>query len=219
MAFNYWQDLEEGGTYHFYNRSVNRERLFIDNQDYAFFLDKTRKYFMPYLDFYAYCLIPNHFHFLVEVKILEESFKMALSKEKTKAADLLLMNKISVNTFLEDQYRRFFSSYALYYNQRYKRSGALFQKRFKRIAVENDVKQLKLLCYIHHNPIHHGLASNYQDWRYSSYSTFLSERPSSINRNKVLEWLGSGNIDIGEAHFMEHHQTFKQPLHKSWMLD
>lgn len=142
MPFNYWQHLEERGVYHFYNRSVSKETLFIDSQDYAFFLRKIRKYLFPYLEIYAYCLIPNHFHLLVEIRVLDELLKTKLSKENTKAAKKLLGNEISLNNFLEDQCRRLFSSYALYFNNRYVRHGALFQKRLKRIAVKNKVKRL-----------------------------------------------------------------------------
>ncbi|PHN04876.1 transposase [Flavilitoribacter nigricans] len=219
MAFNYWQQLEEGEVYHLYNRSVNKEKLFIDDKDYAFFLQKTQKYLLPYCDFYAYCLMPNHFHFLIEVLRMEESTKAVISRENTKASEKLLANEISVNSFLEDQCRRLFSSYALYFNRRYKRTGALFQSRFKRVSVNNDVKQLSLICYIHHNPIHHRITNDYQNWRYSSYHTFFSKKSSNINRNKVLEWFGSGNSVLGKELFIRHHQDFKQLPTESWTLD
>lgn len=211
MAFDYWQQLEERGVYHLYNRSVNKERLFKDSRDYAFFLKKIQKYLLPYLEVYAYCLIPNHFHFLIEVRVFDEQFRAQLSKEKTKTAKGFMGNEISVNSFLEDQFRRLFSSYALYFNHRYKRHGALFQKRLKRIAVKNDVKQLLLICYIHHNPIHHGIVRNYEDWKYSSYNAFLSEKPTNISKNRVLNWFGSGDGKIGKTHFWQHHQDFKLP--------
>ena len=51
MAFNYWQNLEEQGIYHLYNRSVNKECLFKDSKDYAFFLMKIQQYLLPYLEF------------------------------------------------------------------------------------------------------------------------------------------------------------------------
>lgn len=219
MAFNYWQNLEERGIYHLYNRSVNREKLFIDSQDYGFFLHKMQKYLLPYLDFYVYCLIPNHFHFLIEVKTFDELIKTKLAQENTNAAEKLIENKISVNTFLEDQFRRLFSSYALYFNRRNERTGALFQNRFKRVAVQNEAKQLSLICYIHHNPIHHGIVRRYEDWKYSSYRTFLSEKSSNINKGKVLDWFGSGNIKLGKELFLQHHQDFKQPTVERWMLD
>ncbi|MBX2876558.1 MAG: hypothetical protein KTR30_30840 [Saprospiraceae bacterium] len=219
MAFNYWQHLEEGGIYHLYNRSVNKEKLFIDDQDYAFFLQKIRKYLFPYLDFYAYCLIPNHFHFLIEVKAFDHSFLTKISEEHTKAAEKLVRGEIGVNAFLEDQFRRMFSSYALYFNRRHKRYGALFQKRCKRVGIKSDVKQLSLICYIHHNPIHHNMGGNYQDWKYSSYHAFISEKTTEIKKDKVLEWFGSGDAKSGKELFLAHHGDFKQPPVESWMLD
>lgn len=219
MSFKYWQKLEEGGVYHLYNRAINKEVLFIDDKDYAFFLHKTQKYLLPYLDFYAYCLIPNHFHLLVEVKAFDQLVHANLLKENTRAAEKFTQKEISVNNFLEDQFRRFFSSYALYFNHRYQRKGGLFQKRFKRVLAINDFRKLQLTCYIHHNPIHHGITQNYQDWKYSSYRAYLSPKVSRINREKMFQWCGSGDSRVGKALFMKHHQSFKQPPVEDWMLD
>lgn len=113
MAIDYWQKLEEGGVYHLYNRSINRELLFREEKDYRLFLEKVVKYLWNYLEFYAYCLIPNHFHFLVSVKTKDREIELILENEKTKCAKLFLENKISINKFLEDQFRRLFSSHAI----------------------------------------------------------------------------------------------------------
>jgi hypothetical protein len=66
MAFNYWQELKEGCVFHLYNRSVGEAKLFVDKSDYEIFLLRINKYFSPYLHLYAYCLLPNHFHFIVK---------------------------------------------------------------------------------------------------------------------------------------------------------
>ncbi|MBK8500951.1 MAG: hypothetical protein IPL46_01405 [Saprospiraceae bacterium] len=80
---------------------------------------------------------------------------------------------VDVNSFVLDQYRRFFSSYSLAFNFRHGHRGPLFLKRFKRVSFDPDRKLASMICYLHHNPIHHGFTSNYSSWKYSSYSRCL----------------------------------------------
>lgn len=203
MAIDYWQKLEEGGVYHLYNRSINRELLFREEKDYRLFLEKVVKYLWNYLEFYAYCLIPNHFHFLVSVKTKDREIELILENEKTKCAKLFLENKISINKFLEDQFRRLFSSHAMYYNLFYGRQGSLFQKRPKRVAVKTIEKQLRQICYIHHNPIHHFFVKEFDNWKYSSYKLFLTSDKSFINRKKVFQLFGDGDEKLGRQVFLQ----------------
>ena len=209
MAFNYWQTLKEGNFYHLYNRSINKELLFRKDSDYYLFLTRIKKYFSPYLDIYAYCLMPDHFHFLIRVKKVTESVLIQIKTEKTVAGNKLVEKEITINDFIEDQFRRLFSSYALWYNKYYKRTGSLFQKRPKRILIKSEIKLLQLICYIHHNPIHHGFAEDYSQWIYSSFNAFLSDQPTALCRNKVFEWFGLENIELGKELFLQHHQSFK----------
>ena len=112
MGFNYWQDYEEDRVYHLYNRASGGVNLFNNEKDYNTFLVRFKKYYGPYLDIYAYCLMPNHFHFLVKIKVLDDKVIKSIKKEKTKAGIRIIENEISINEFLEDQARRLFSSFA-----------------------------------------------------------------------------------------------------------
>ena len=58
----------EGYFYHVFNRSNNKEKIFYNDNNYKFFLRKFDKYLSEYLEVYAFCLLPTHFHFLVKVK-------------------------------------------------------------------------------------------------------------------------------------------------------
>ena len=109
MKIDYWQKFEENIYYHIYNRSIDGLQLFKDKEDYQKFLVKYDKYLRPYMDLIAYCLIPNHFHFLVKVKPVQEVLPI-LNKEETNAALRVVKMKASINEFLEDQMRRYFSS-------------------------------------------------------------------------------------------------------------
>ena len=65
MKIDYWQTFYPETYYHVYNRANGFANLFINDGNYRYFLDKWQHYFGNYLDTVAYCLIHNHFHFVV----------------------------------------------------------------------------------------------------------------------------------------------------------
>jgi len=209
MEYDYWQKMEEGKFYHIYNRATLDLKLFKEKSDYDGFLSSFRKYFGPYLETIAFCLIPNHFHFLCRVKTLEEVMDTLLL-EDTKAAQFVLSEEKPFNDFLVDQARRLFSSYSLKHKNKYDRRGNLFSERFKRVQVHGDARLLYMICYIHHNPIHHHLVSNYTFWDYSSYKHYLSKKESFIKKDMILEWLGG--LDILLKHHVDFELVQKEPL-------
>lgn len=205
---NYWQPLEEHVTYHFYNRAVGRDNLFITNRNYGYFLSRWKRY-MPYLKVYAYCLMPNHFHFLAKVPPLDGDLWEHVEKQKTKKAAAFLENRITYNTYLEDQFKRLFSGYTLAINKQERRHGALFQKRFKRVAITSEYRLMYLLAYIHHKPIHHGLCNNYEAWSHSSYRSYSKmQKHSMLQCDEVLSWF-SDDVEKAAALFHQYHLNFK----------
>jgi len=141
MKFDYWQDFYCGEIYHMYNKSVSGVDLFREKQEYNNFLNGFKKYFSPYTSILAYCLIPNHFHFLIKINEFDHN---RLAKEKTKSARLFLEGKINENAFLQDQMRRFFSGVALKINNKYNRQGSIFLNRTKRVAlIQRGILNLK----------------------------------------------------------------------------
>lgn len=61
------QKLIAGNYYHIYNKGNNNERLFAREENYDYFLNKFKKHLHGFIDIYSYCLLPNHFHFLIKV--------------------------------------------------------------------------------------------------------------------------------------------------------
>ena len=199
---DYWQKFEHSSFYHIYNRAVSGKNIFHEQNDYTRFLKGMEKYLRDYINIYAYCLIPNHFHLLISIKGKEEidtDIGMLDSKAKRKYFD----DEIDINQLLEDQFRRWYSSYALGYNNKYKDRGQLFLKRFKRIRVCEEFKFEYMLCYIHYNPIHHNFRSDYRSWQYSSYNYYVDNQESLLNKKYVMERLE--NIEV----FIELHKKFK----------
>ena len=182
----YHAPFEHEGFYHVYNRGNNKENLFLEDKNYSFFLKRWEKYLFPYTDIWSYCLMPNHFHFLIKVKD-----KYSFPEE----AD--------TNSFLENQFKRLFSSYTLSFNKVYDRTGSLFQKRFKRVRTTTQNYLLSLIHYIHHNPIHHKFANDFSGWKYSSYSAIIGEETTKIARNRVLNLFG------GRTGFTDFHNQMK----------
>lgn len=174
MKREYHAPLECNRFYHLYNRGNNKENLFREDRNYHFFLGKWEKYLEKYVDTWAYCLMPNHFHFLIKVK------NTSFFPEGTE-----------VNKLLEGQFKRLFSSYTLSFNKVYDRTGSLFQKRFKRVSVNSQRYLLTLIHYIHHNPIHHKFSGDYTDWPFSSYQAIIGPGVTKVCRADILELFGS----------------------------
>ncbi len=200
MARHQKDYFDHGGFYHIYNKTVTGRKLFETDSDYHDFWERYTKYFLPYFDTYAYCLVPNHYHFLVKVKDIEE---IDVSLEKTNAAKKYSNGEESINFFLENQLSRMLSGIAIKYNNRSGKVGALFKEGTKRVELKTESRVIYQLCYIHHNVIHHHLGKNYGDWKYSSYIAYLSDKDSQLDRSFVIELMGG--IDV----FHDLHRDFK----------
>jgi putative transposase len=209
MRFNYWQSFEEGCFYHVYNQSVGtgKELLFRFDGNCEDFLHKWDKYLKPYLDLYAYCLMGNHFHFLVYVKPIDSAIIASIERELTVHAANVLNGDIDYHLFLMDQFKRLLSSYVLKFNGQQKRHGSLLQDRIKRVKVP-EKRVLDKCCYIHHNPVHHRFQTEYAGWRYGSYDTYLDDRIASVVREKGLALFGASLSN--RSKFIKYHQKFKE---------
>jgi hypothetical protein len=73
----------------------------------------------------------------------------------------------------------------------YNRKGALWIDLTKRFIIDSDTYLSSVINYIHQNPIKHGFSKNFTDWKYSSYNSLLSEKPTLLYRNGVVSWFGS----------------------------
>ncbi len=189
--------LEPDCIYHIYNRANGNEKIFLSDENYKFFLAQYAKYISPYADIFSYCLMPNHFHFLIRVKGLEElnsAFSINLPG---------FQNLEGFSPLLSKQFSNFFNSYAKAFNKQNRRRGSLFIKPFKRIQVTDEAYLKNLVCYIHQNPVEAGLADNPANWRFSSYNAFFSNRKTLIRRDEVLE--AFNDLD----NFVYCHKVFK----------
>ena len=169
--------------YHIFNRGVNKGDIFFNDGDYyRFYLAavhytiKTTKFSyersptvindtgslnQPRVEILAYCLMPNHFHFLI---------------------------KQSVDNGITSYMRQLTNSYSHYANIKYKRVGPLFGSRFKNVLIETEEQLIHVSRYIHLNPLILGLVPNLNNYRWSSYLDFLNEDENRfLNRESILE--------------------------------
>jgi len=137
----------EGAFYHITYRGNERKRIFFAESDYH----KFRQYLVKAQERYGivlhcYILMTNHYHFLIETPYANLSKAMH---------------------FLN-------SSYTTYAKMKHKRSGHLFQGRYKAILVDKDRYLLELSRYLHLNPVRAGMVNRPEDYSFSSYTCYIT---------------------------------------------
>jgi putative transposase len=172
--------IEPGYYYHIYNRGINHTKIFLDEEHYLKFLTLCKKYLPQEAEVLAYCLLPDHFHFLLYF----HNYPDRISDSRTG-------NSAVGNLF---------NAYAQWFNLKTERTGGLFQRPFKRKRISDEEYLKQVIYYIHRNPMHHDLIDNPENWTYSSYRAIISTYSTMINREQVLEWFG------GHANFIEYHK-------------
>lgn len=186
--------------YHIYNHGNGDDNLFRKETNYLHFLKKYSHYVTPIADTYAWCLMPNHFHFLIKIKKEEELISYFQSIEKGQ----------EIKALISRQFSNFFNSYSKAYNKMFDRQGKLFLLALKKKEITNKQYFCKVVHYIHANPVHHGFTSKMEDWKFSSYQSLISDNPSKIKRENAFE------IFNGKEEFEKYH---KQRIDNNLMLD
>lgn len=173
------------GYYHIFNRGSDKRNIFLQRRDYTRFLQTVRYYqfsgpkpkfsdltkrklfaFIPapgakLVEIICYCLMPNHFHFLVR-QIKDNGVAIFVSQ---------LTN-----------------SYTKYFNTKYNRVGALLQGTFKSCMIENDEHLLHVSRYIHLNPVVADLVKSLKDYEWSSYVEYIRAKGSLCSITDVLSF-------------------------------
>lgn len=153
----------ENCLYHIISRGDDRKRIYTLQSDYGKFMDYVMKAKARYhFCLYAYCLMANHFHLLVET---------------------LLPNISKIMHYIK-------GSYTTYYNIRHRRTGHLFQGRFRSIVVDKDAYFLELTRYIHLNPVYSGIVQDPAAYRWSSYGGYLGGNDKYIDKDEIKQYLG-----------------------------
>lgn len=136
--------------YHVYNRGTCKMKIFINHNNYKYYLSKMTKYKEKFkINILAFCLMPNHIH--------------------------LLLRNISINNKSETNFSKFIqslhTSYAMYFNKMNKHQGHVFESTYKKKEIDTDEYLETIINYIHENPVRKKLCNKKQDWPYSSAKT------------------------------------------------
>jgi len=195
--------------YHVYNRTNNKELLFKETFDYVNFKYKIQDFLADYIEIVSYCLLGNHFHFVIKIKkelLIEEHLNYIFKKAKnsltiTQQNYLIKADEYSFNLLIINQFRRFFISYTNQINKKYNRKGSLFACKFKRIAVANSFYLKQLISYVHWNPAKHCIESKIEHYEWSSFFELINDDLFLLNKIELIKIFG--NID---TFFKEHNE-------------
>lgn len=198
--------FEQDALYHIYNRS--NETVFYSRENYLYFLSKINQFVYPLCNIFAWVLMPNHFHFLIQAT--EESCKNA---NEIHRPELQLLSK---------NFGVVLSSYTQAINRQQNRKGILFAHKTK-AKILNEAyyplggsnhltagagRQLDYatacFLYIHQNPVIAGLVSKLEDWEFSSFRDYAGMR----NGKLVKKELAFHFIELDTEGFLEQSQLF-----------
>lgn len=162
--------------YHIYNQGNNRQTIFLREEDYLIFLRLYRRVMNSSASMIAWCLMPNHFHFMVHTD--------ERCTGKIKQGDIFIDP-------LTNGLRKLLSGYARIFNRQYKRSGSVFRQKTKAISLSEikapagslDILQgyfRNCFHYIHQNPLVANLVTRLEDWEYSSFRDYAGLRNGNL---------------------------------------
>ena len=166
--------------YHVYNRGNNHQRIFFRPEHYLFFLRKIRREWHPHCDVLAWCLMPNHFHFVLAPKPAGCTLLLQKGKEVHLQALAYAIGKT-------------LSSYTRAINKEQDKTGVLFQKKTKakclyqeELSNCSDQYLFNCICYVHQNPVEAGLVAAAADWPFSSAADYLGKRAGTLCNKSLL---------------------------------
>lgn len=189
----------EDSFYHVYNRGLNKQDIFKDDDDYRVFLNllkrslgeeiqqnaKHRDYpnFHNDLELLSYCLMPNHFHLLI------------YTKNKPK--------------LLPELMRSVMTSYVMYFNKKIERKGRLFEQHYRAVRITSDEYLWHISRYIHLNPLDMG--HDYKKYPYSSIEYYTGRKSSDwVRPDEIIEMF----TEAGESYskFLKDYVDRKEEL-------
>jgi putative transposase len=148
-----------GAFCHIIVRGNQKQAIFLDDQDRIRYIERLKRYKEHHrFILYAYTLMTNHVHLLIET---------------TKSPVSKIMHVINF-------------TYTQYFNKKYGKVGHLFQGRYKSYLCDRDEYLLSLVRYIHLNPVRAGLVKGLDEYKWSSHKDYLNGNKGFIEIEKVL---------------------------------
>lgn len=167
------EPFEPGCWFHVFNHARGSDVIFSNESDYKTFLTLTEKYILPIARIYTYCLMPNHFHFLVQIKDITVPEKH--------------MDK-NLSNYIAHQWGTLQNTFTKKMNYKRGTRGGLFCQSVDRNLINSEEYRQMAVVYIHNNPVKHGFCTSPEDWKFSSYKSIISEGITKIERDEVISW-------------------------------
>jgi len=184
-----------GNIYHIYNQGNNRQKIFNTENDYLIFLTLYKRLFENTVSTIAWCLMPNHFHFMIHTD------ERCLIKIK--------QGGITID-IITNNLRKLLSGYARIYNSKNGRTGSLFRQKTKSTLLSDinamtDTKNQNFnsytncFRYIHQNPLRAKLVANLKDWKFSSFCDYAGLRNGLLCKKELAAlYCGFNPLDFIE---------------------
>ena len=179
-----------GGLYHVITRGNNRRKIFRTHDDYVRFTSilAQQKAKLPFY-LYAYCLLPNHVHLLIE------------------------MQDDPVSRIMQ----RVLTTYSQYHNRKYKKIGHLFQGRYKSILCQTDRYLGELVKYIHLNPVRAKMVRRPERYQYSSHRAYIGlDKSGLVDAEPVLRHFGANKKRAVEVYIQFVEASLGEPSHRDY---
>jgi REP element-mobilizing transposase RayT len=144
----------QGRYYHIFNRGAHQASICLDEEDFQDIVRRIKEYAAKFsIAIIAYCLMPNHYHWLVRQDGVVEARMLP---------------------------QRVFNGYAKRFNNRHHQSGTLFEGPFRAKLVDQALYLRHLPRYIHANPVKDGFATSLELWPYSNYAEWIGTRNGTL---------------------------------------
>lgn len=180
------EPFESECFYHVFNHARGKDNLFDIDKEYQIFMELISKYILDIAHIYAYCLLPNHFHFLVQNKEVELPDNFANKHE---------------SDFISHQWGNVQNTFSKKKNYRTGNRGGLFCQSINRNLITSEEYLQMCIVYIHNNPVKHGFCDAPDKWKFSSFNSIISTNPTQVKRAEVLEWFEN------KKNFIQYHKT------------
>lgn len=162
-----------GAIYHVFQRGNNKEYIFKNDIEKAFFIKQLKEYrLVNNYEILAFTIMDNHYHIIIR------------TSEVSLGIVMHFINNI----------------YSKYYNFHHKRTGHVFEERYKCKLVENDAYLIWLLRYIHRNPVRAHLCNKVEDYKWSSDNLYRYNKEVFVNINFILNILSQERNDALRAY-------------------
>ncbi|MDA3895087.1 MAG: transposase [Desulfobacteraceae bacterium] len=158
-----WRIEYEGAYYHLMSRGNDGQDIYLSDEDRRLFLETLAEMASRFeVDIFAYVLMSNHYHLLVQTRLAN----------------------------LKKAMQWMGSTYTRRFNNCHGKTGHLFQGRYKSILVQNDAYVMQLSCYIHRNPLRAGIVNRLIDYPWSSYGVYAydQKRPEWLSTELILSY-------------------------------